>query len=85
MKSPAELSQRWARQWEVADNREQRLLLDTWGLVMLAAARRLGRAVRMRAMRALRADAYDRRPHPRAREVSPPLRLPHYHCEASDQ
>jgi hypothetical protein len=31
MKSPAELSQRWARQWEVADNREQRLLLaEVW-------------------------------------------------------
>jgi hypothetical protein len=31
MKSPAELSQRWARQWEVADNREQRLLLaEAW-------------------------------------------------------
>jgi hypothetical protein len=31
MKSPTELSQRWARQWEVADNREQRLLLaEAW-------------------------------------------------------
>ena len=31
MKSPAELARRWARQWEVADNREQRLLsADAW-------------------------------------------------------
>lgn len=31
MKSPTELSQRWARQWEVADTREQRLLLaEAW-------------------------------------------------------
>jgi hypothetical protein len=26
MKSPAELSSRWLKQWAVADNREQRLL-----------------------------------------------------------
>src|SRR5579859_4215302 len=31
MKSPAELARRWARQWQVADNREQRLLsADAW-------------------------------------------------------
>jgi hypothetical protein len=31
MKSPAELAQRWARQWEIADNREQRLLVaEAW-------------------------------------------------------
>lgn len=31
MKSPAELSRRWARQWEVADNREERLLrAEAW-------------------------------------------------------
>jgi hypothetical protein len=31
MKSPAELSERWARQWDLADNREQRLLsAEAW-------------------------------------------------------
>jgi hypothetical protein len=31
MKSPAELTQRWLRQWEASDHREQRLLEpDTW-------------------------------------------------------
>jgi hypothetical protein len=35
MKSPAELSQRWARQWDVADNREQRLLLaEAWPVAL---------------------------------------------------
>ena len=35
MKSPADLAARWARQWEVADNREQRLLsADAWPVAL---------------------------------------------------
>jgi hypothetical protein len=35
MKSPAELSSRWLKQWHVADNREQRLLhRDVWPIAL---------------------------------------------------